>query len=129
VKLSLPSLDKKLWRIVSEYVRRRDANYGGLCLCPTCGAPKHWKEMDAGHFISRDRKSTKFDERNIHAQCPACNRFKSGKQYEMSIYIDQKYGQGTANSLLIKSKQRVRRKRFDYEFLITEFKEKLERLK
>lgn len=127
--LSLTSLDKKLWRIVSEYIRRRDSNYAGICLCITCGTAKHWKEMDAGHFIARDKKSTKFDVQNISAQCKWCNRFKSGKQYEMSIYIDQKYGEGTANILLIKSKQPVRRKRFDYEFLIKEFKEKLERIK
>ena len=129
MKLSLPSLDKKLWRIVSEYIRRRDVTFGDCCSCPTCGKVGHWKAFDAGHFISRDKKSTKFDEKNIHAQCPACNRFKSGKQYEMSIYIDQKYGEGTANSLLIKSKQLVRRKRFDYEYLIDEFKKKLEGLK
>ena len=85
--------------------------------------------MDAGHFISRDRKSTKFDPRNIHSQCQACNRFKSGKQYEMGLYIDQKYGEGTAAEILIKSKGTTRRNRFDYEFLITEFKEKLEKLK
>jgi len=127
--LSLPSLDKKLWRIVSEYVRRRDANYAGLCLCITCGVAKHWKEMHAGHFITRDHKSTKFLETNVHSQCPWCNKFKSGRQYEHGLEIDKRYGEGTANEILIKSKQLVRRKRFDYEFLIKEFKEKLDRIK
>jgi len=107
VKLSIPSLDKKLWKIVSEYIRRRDA----------------------GHFISRDRKSTKFLETNISAQCPRCNRFKSGNQFEHGKRIDERWGEGTANELLIKSKQPVRRKRFDYEYLIKEFKEKLKGLK
>jgi hypothetical protein len=42
---------------------------------------------------------TRFDERNAHLQCIYCNDVKSGEQYKMSIYIDKKYGVGTAKLL------------------------------
>jgi hypothetical protein len=85
--------------------------------------------MDAGHFITRGKKSTKFDEKNVHAQCRKCNRFMSGFQYKYSIAIDEKYGEGTAKSLYIKSEMLCKRTVSDYEYLIKEYKEKLEVLR
>jgi hypothetical protein len=45
--------------------------------------------MQAGHFI---HNVLDFDERNIHAQCVACNKFKHGMGQEYAIRIVQKYG-------------------------------------
>ena len=48
--------------------------------------------------------ATRWEEENAHAQCPSCNRFKSGKQFEHGLAVDKKHGPGTASKLLIKSK-------------------------
>jgi len=47
---------------------------------------------------------TRFDERNVHAQCPKCNQYGSGEQYLHSLAIDRKYPEGTLDELLLKSR-------------------------
>jgi len=104
--------DDNLWRVFSEWVRLRDADDTGYCICITSGRRVHWKECDAGHFISRRYLSTKFDEQNVNAQSRHDNRFASGKQYEYALAIDRKYGKGTAEKLYLKSKQTCKRGKF-----------------
>ena len=101
-KLSRSKIVKKLDTVFSQYIRRRDS-VDGMCRCATCGIYKPIKQMQAGHFMSRSKYSTRWDEENVHAQCQGCNMWKQGRQYEMSIYIDQKYGAGKADELLSKS--------------------------
>ena len=50
--------------------------------------------MDAGHYIKRQYNMTRFDERNVHCQCRACNRFKGGMMDEYAINLERDYGQG-----------------------------------
>ena len=79
-KTDRQKLIAKLDTVFSEYIRLRDSNKEGICKCITCGEYKHWREMDAGHFISREHMATRWEEENAHAQCPSCNRFKSGSK-------------------------------------------------
>ena len=39
---------KKLDKIFSEYIRKRDADENGYVKCCTCPTVEHWKEMDCG---------------------------------------------------------------------------------
>lgn len=94
----------KLDKIFSEFIRLRDANPQGLCFCITCNRPFHWRDGDAGHYVQRDRLATRFDERNVNAQCKYCNRFRSGEQYLHGVNIDKKYYEGCAERLMIFSK-------------------------
>lgn len=128
----MKKLDEKLWKIFSEYIRRRDAlkySGGDFVKCITCSHIAHFKEMDCGHFISRRHLSTKFDEKNNHAQCKGCNGLKSGEQFKYSIAIDAKYGKGTAEMLHIKSRNLCKWGKFEFEILIKEYTEKLKQLK
>jgi len=115
-------------RYFSKYIRMRDSNPNGLSQCITCGTFKSWKEMDCGHFISRRFGATRYDEKNAHAQCKKCNRFENGNQFEHGVKIDEKYGKGTAEKLLQKSKMLSKRKKSDYEFIAKEYKQKIEAL-
>lgn len=119
---------EKADKYFSEYIRRRAADYRGLARCVTCGCWRHWKKMDAGHFISRDREATRYDTRNAHAQCQSCNRFRSGRQFEHGKKIDEMYGEGTAEELNVKSKMPCRRKQSDYEYIAADFKAKIDRM-
>jgi len=69
--------ESTLWRWVSLFVRLSavpsDETYG-FAICFTCGARKHYKEMDAGHCLSRRHKNTKYHEDNLRCQCVHCNR-------------------------------------------------------
>lgn len=96
---SYKNLVKALDKLFSEFIRRRDADKNGICRCITCSRSGHWKEMDAGHFIQRDRLATRWDERNVHAQCTYDNRYRSGEQFEHGQAIDRIHGKGTAEQL------------------------------
>lgn len=55
--------------------------------------------MQNGHFVSRSVNALRYDEENCNAQCTGCNMFKQGNQYEYSLNLDKKYGDGTAERL------------------------------
>ena len=101
-------LIKELDGIFSIYIRKRDADDNGNVLCCTCNKVEHWKKMDCGHFQSRKHKSTRWDEINAHVQCKGCNIFKNGEQYKHAIFINKRYGKGTAE-LLQKAANEVRK--------------------
>jgi hypothetical protein len=126
---SLPKLIASLDRIFSVYIRLRDADKNGICRCITCGKPFHWKEGDAGHFIPRDRKATRWDECNVNAQCHRCNRFRSGEQYDHGLAIDRKYGEGTAEKLKNMGSLRSKVSAGWLEYQIEEYRKKVGKLK
>lgn len=83
------TLHKKAWTLMSEWVRTKDANLDGYVYCYTCGAIKHYKETDAGHF-HHDRLD--FDERNLKPQCTKCNRHLHGRLDVYAINLLKDYG-------------------------------------
>ena len=98
------TLIKKLDAAFSQYIRWRDADADGLVKCCTCDTKKHVKAMQCGHFMSRRYYSLRWHEKNAHGQCYGCNIGDQGRQYEHSKHIDKKYGKGTAENLLKRSK-------------------------
>tara|TARA_B110000977_G_C10960053_1_gene448176 strand:+ start:563 stop:949 length:387 start_codon:yes stop_codon:yes gene_type:complete len=94
-------LVKKLDTIFSQYIRKSNADKNGYCNCCTCGKQVFWKEIQAGHFMSRKHYSIRWDERNVNPQCVACNVFRYGEQYKYSIFL----GKTTADLLYLQSKE------------------------
>lgn len=94
-------LIKKLDFVFSQYIRKKNADKNGNCTCCTCGKVLHWKEIQAGHFMSRKHYSIRWDERNVHPQCVACNVFRYGEQYKYSIFL----GKELADVLYLQSKE------------------------
>lgn len=86
----------------------------GICTCATCGAKVPIKSAHAGHFISRKHLATRFHEKNVHAQCFACNIHRGGEQYAHSLHIDKTYGTGTAILLHEMSREIIQMKAHDY---------------
>lgn len=75
---STTKLRKKLWKMMSEFVRRRDR---GVCF--TCGDKRNWKEQQAGHYIHKD--CLDFNFKNINCQCVRCNKWLSGN---LGVYAE-----------------------------------------
>jgi len=96
---SAPDYESILWRTFSKYIRLNSANSQGAVQCYTCGVYKHWKDVDAGHYIKRECHATKFDERNVKPQCKKCNRFMGGNQDEFAIHLIKDYGPGILEEL------------------------------
>lgn len=70
---------RKLDKIMSIYIRMRDSQeYNHRYFrCISCGRILPIDQADCGHFLSRRHMSTRFDARNMNAECRACNRFSS----------------------------------------------------
>ena len=81
--------------IFSKYIRLRDNREG----CFTCGHNPGWKKLQNGHFVPRQYLETRFDERNCHAQCYACNMFYGGQPATYAKRLQDKYGQGVVEEL------------------------------
>ena len=103
MKLSRKSLIKKLDKVFSEYVRQRYAK-NDIAECVTCGKKDHWKNLQAGHFMSRKHYSTRWIEDNVKPQCYGCNVMQQGQQYRFSKYL----GNNLSEQLYSKSKEVVK---------------------
>jgi len=114
-KETLKSAKKKAWGVFSEYIRRRNADFGGFCRCVTCGVKKHWKEMQAGHFIGGRGNSILFDEKGVHPQCPKCNIFNHGEQLEYFYWMEKEYGREVIDELRQKKKKPQKMTVYDYQ--------------
>ena len=125
---TISKLKKKLDKLFSEYIRRRNADHLGRVKCFTCGVEKHWKEQQAGHFQSRSQHSTRWDEVNVQVQCVKCIMYRQGEQYKFGMYLDQRFGDGTAEDLENRAKTIIKINRVDYEEAIERFKQKIKEL-
>ena len=127
----MPKKTQKYWKnkidkVFHEYIRRRDAdNNTGNCSCVSCGKTIHFSESDARQFLSRKYLITRYDERNVKAQCRKCNRFEYGRQYEYSIAL----GQELSQELLQTSRSMVKYTDADWQEIFEEFNDKLNEIK
>ena len=125
-KKTLKYWKTKIDKPFHEYIRRRDAdNDSGYCQCISCDKPIHFTESDAGHLISRKALSTRWDERNVNAQCRRCNRFEYGRQFEYSLKI----GTELAEQLLQESRAVFKLMEHEYQEIFETYRDKLKELK
>ena len=119
-KPSRKTIVNKLDKVFSEYIRRRYAK-NGIAECVTCGKKDHWKNLQAGHFMSRKHYATRWDEENVQVQCKYCNTYRYGEQYLFAKHL----GQEKADELLAKSRTMVKLKDWELEEMIEKYKKKL----
>jgi len=122
---TLTELKAKLDKIFSQYIRLRKADDLGNAKCVTCGTVNHWKKLQNGHFMSRRHLSTRWSEDNCQVQCYSCNVMQQGKQYEYAKWLDNTYGKGKADQLLLESKQLRKFDRFELERMIDQYKQEV----
>ena len=129
MKSKLSTLKKKRWKLTSEYIRRKFADDNGVARCVTCNTAKHFRELDCGHFIPKNKgNSIYFVEENLAPQCTYCNRFQSGNLIEYTRYMIDMYGIEKVDELRELSKTTVKFTQSDHLEAIEELKEKLEEL-
>ena len=108
-------------RIFQKYIRLRDSDKNGVMICISCSklVILGSGEAHAGHFVKREKNIlTRHHEQNVNGQCYVCNSLDDGNQAEHGRGIDKKYGPGTANMLLDRSKMKGK-------FHITQIEEKI----
>lgn len=97
------SLQKRLWRLTSDYVRIRDWYKYGTCVA-TGAKIRHWSEGDAGHWKSYSvcRGLFKFETTNIHLQSKTSNGW-GGQEigHQFGETLKQRYGEKILDDLTV----------------------------
>ena len=115
----LSRLKKKAWELTSMYVRMKGADDLGYATCVTCGTAKHWKDLQAGHFIPQARgNAIRWDLRGIWPQCYRCNINLGGNGAEYTCFMLDRFGREAVDDLRrVAASTRIMR-RADYEEII-----------
>jgi hypothetical protein len=82
----------KFWTVFAQYIRRRDFLKYGTCI--TCGEPKTYEELQAGHYAPAGNCgfALLFDECNVHGECAYDNGFNSGHLIQYRAGLVRRYG-------------------------------------
>jgi 5-methylcytosine-specific restriction endonuclease McrA len=105
-------LKKKADKIFSLWIRQREKS------CYTCGSTNN---LQAGHFVSRSYLALRYDERNVHTQCVACNVFKSGNMPVYARNMIRQYGGDVLEELQLFKHGKVSVPRMFYESIIQKY--------
>ena len=130
----IPKLPKRInWKkrldvVFSQYVRMSNADSTGHATCVTCGKREPWKDMDCGHYISRQNLSTRYEEKNCGPQCRHDNRFLEGKKDEFALFLIKKYGVGILEELNRQKRRIAKWNDWTYQEYIKIYKAKIEAL-
>ncbi len=121
---------ERLDNIFSKFIRLRDSDKHGYCKCVTCGKKAFWTRegMQCGHFQTRAKYSTRWHVQNAHAQCAGCNMVNGGQQYKHGLEIDKRYGEGSAERILMESNVTQKFTTFELEEMYESFKEEVDRM-
>lgn len=105
---SVKSVKKLAWKVFSEYVRRKQADWQGYGRCITCGKVDNWKSLQAGHFISRSKSNTLFNLINVNPQCYRCNVLLKGNIISYYRFMQEVYGDEAITNLMEESEKERR---------------------
>lgn len=113
----------------SKFIRIRDADSRGILFCISCGEPVFWKKADAGHFIKRQHKSLRFNEKNTNSQCKNCNWLKQGNDINYAKGLDKKYGTGIIEELELAKRNTLPLGQFELKIIADHYRKKFNELK
>ena len=119
------ALKAKAWGLMSELVRRKDADSDGMVRCFTCGAVKPWREVDAGHGIGGRGNFVLFLEEVIKPQCKACNGYQGGRYEVFLLKLVDLYGRDQVDEWVIGARKPHKRTKGQYVELVYELQDRL----
>jgi hypothetical protein len=114
--------------VFSKYIRLRGADYRGYNTCFTCGVSLPWKQLQCGHYISRQHLSLRFDPKNCFPQCFSCNCEKNGNIAEYKKKIIRNYGIVHLHYLTEKKNEIKQYSDFELDILISYYKKKIKEM-
>lgn len=102
-RVKVSTLKNRAWKQFSIFIRSEGADPDGFNKCVTCDVRKHWKELQAGHFIRGRLNSNLFDERGVWPQCYSCNVGAQGNVVIYYKFMLEKFGQQTIDELILQN--------------------------
>jgi len=115
-------LKKELDRVFSIYIRQKYADSLGNVACYTCGKVMHWKQIQNGHFVSRQYLATRWDENNCRPQCIGDNIFGNGKPLDFEERLKKELGDQFVETMKASRHQSLKLDRHWYEAEIAKYK-------
>lgn len=120
------TLEQRAWKVFSEYIRRRGADWRGNTTCFTCRRQYPWKEMHAAH---RWHNKLDFDERNIKPCCNRCNNYLHGNLGAYERHLIEDYGMEWAKQLEQDAVRDIRKRTpVEYKEITNKYTELLKKL-
>jgi hypothetical protein len=90
---TIPELIKAAQREFNAYIRERDRRQSCICCGQPLGTGDVGGAYDAGHYRSvGSAPHLRFDERNVHAQRKACNRYGAGRAVDYRLGLIARLG-------------------------------------
>ena len=106
-------LQKRLWKLVSDYTRIRDWHqYGGRCVA-TGEYIQEWKLGQGGHYIHYTKCNGifKFDIWNVHMQSAISNKLSSQVDgHAFGEELKKRYGEGFLDELKLENRSHINEK-------------------
>ncbi|HDY86634.1 MAG TPA: hypothetical protein ENH82_00790 [bacterium] len=99
--MPLPQLMDKTDKMFQKRRRLEEADHQGVVRCISCGAFHHYKLCDAGHYIPRAHKGTRYEELNVWPQCKKCNKWLHGNVAKYRDGLVNKIGESGIRHLNI----------------------------
>lgn len=117
---SARTLIVKLDKVFSLYIRLRDSKPFGYKAfkCISCGKIKPFSKADCGHYYSRAKMSTRYDEENCNSECSHCNRFSADHLDGYRENLIAKIGQQRFDLLRVRANQTKKWSVFELQELI-----------
>lgn len=122
-------LTEKLDQVFSRFIRLRDAREDGTFQCISCGRILPLEKAQCGHYFSRAKMSTRWDEENCSAECCACNLFRSDHLDGYHKNLVKKIGQQAFDLLTLRAHSTKKWSSFEKTALINHYKVEVEKLK
>lgn len=126
-KITKTIAKRRAWKIFSEYIRFKHSSMG-IAECYTCGALKHYKDIQAGHGIGGRSNAVLFLEEVVRPQCVGCNVFGRGKQSIFTMKLIKELGMKKYERLVALSNEIVQYKLNDYTEIARKYTDKLKEL-
>jgi hypothetical protein len=118
--------------IFSKYVRLNhsyaDKDGDLFCFCYTCKKEHHIIDIENGHFLSRQYKTTRYNEDNCRPQCTHCNCYKHGEHEKFEAILINEIGIDRLESLKVLGKEDGEDTIEFYEGIFNEYSAKFKEL-
>ena len=114
--------------VFSRWTRLRFADGAGNVACVCCGAVRHWKLQQAGHYVKRSHLATRWEPENVAVCCYRCNVLMSGNYPAYTVWGVDRYGMDWPARMVALSKTPTKFSRSDLESMILDYEEKLKAL-
>ncbi len=113
----------RAWNLFSLYIRLRAADDDGYVECVTCGTKRHYKKMQAGHFIDGRKNAVLFDERIVYPQCYRCNVALNGNKVAYTLFMLKKHTRAEIAGFEALKNEIRRYKAEDYEDIADKYED------